>query len=333
MKKKTSYLLIFISVLLVAVNACTKRPETISPSDDAFNNYFANKRNKVQTFTFNANTTTTLYGSKGTRIQIGAGTLRTSSGQRVTGNVQLELKEVTKLSEMILNNAPTISKGQILTSGGEFYVSASQNGEALKLAENASFFISVAAPGGTTDSMNVFTGTDSSGIITWQPVLADTVNSRVIIPADSTQSRWDTSGYYQRIGWAIVNKLNEYVVKCTAFGWINCDYFASYPDICSLTIHCDTTYKTTYTKVFFTIPATNSVGNFYINPVNLDFYCNSIPNHTNLNIAAINYHDGKYYIAVTNYTMNCNSNPNIADLDFIEVEESQIETYLQQINI
>lgn len=332
MKKKSLYYLLFTLSILFVINACTKGPETVKPSDNSFNNYFASQRNKSQKFTFNTNNDTVIVGNKGTKVYIGGQTLRTMSGQPVTGNVTVELKEVTELSDMILNNAPTVSNGQILTSGGEIYVSASQNGEQLTLANNASFFISVAAPNGTTDSMNVFTGRDSSGIVVWTPVQADTVNSRVIIPADSTQNRWDTSAYYQSVDWAIVNKVNEYVVKCTQFGWINCDYFASYPDICSLTTTCDTLYKTTYTKVYFTIPATNSVGNFYINS-NLDFFCDYLPNHTQLNIVALNYHDGKYYVAITNHVVTCGSNLNVADLAFIEVQESQIESYLSQINI
>lgn len=314
------------------MNACTKRPETVEPTDNSFNNYFANQRSQTQTFTLNANTDNIIRGNKGTKVYVGGGTLRTLSGQPVTGSVTLELKEITELSEMIVNNAPTISNGQILTSGGEFYVSASQNGEPLTLADNAGFFISVAAPRGTTDSMNVFTGRDSSGVVVWSPVQTDTVNSRVILPADTSQGSWDTSSYYQNIDWAIVNKLNEYVVRCTQFGWINCDYFASYPDICSLTTSCDTIYKTNYTKVFFAIPATNSVGDFYINS-NLDFFCSYLPNNARLKIAAINYHDGKYYVSITNHVVTCGANLNIADLDFIEIQESQIESYLSQINI
>ncbi|WP_018344201.1 hypothetical protein [Cytophaga aurantiaca] len=333
MKKRFLYSLIFPLGILLSINACTKKPESVEPSDNSFTNYFSNQRIKTQKFTFDASQSTVITGKKGTKVMIGAGTLRTASGARVTGNVTVELKEVTKLSEMIVNNAPTISNGKILTSGGEFYVAASQNGAPLSLANNASFFISVAAPRGTTDSMNVFTGRDSLGTVVWKPVQADTVNSNVTIPADSTRNRWDTSAYYQNLDWAIINNVNQYVIKCTKFGWINCDYFASYPDVCRLTIRCDTIYKTTYTKVYYTIPATNSVGNFYINSTNLDFFCNSIPNNMSLNIAALNYHDGKYYIALKHHVMHCGSNLNIEDLDFVEIEESQIESYLSQIDI
>jgi hypothetical protein len=332
MKKISLYVLLFSIGIFIGINACSKRPEEVNPSDNSLNTYFANQKKKTQKFTINANENNVIYGSKGTKVSLGGGTLRTMTGQKVTGNVTLELKEVTELSEMIVNNAPTVSNGQILTSGGEVYVTASQNGAQLKLDDNASFFVSIAAPRGTTDSMNVFTGRDSSGTIVWTPTQADTVNSRVIIPADSTQNRWDTSAYYQSLDWAIINKVNEYVLKCTQFGWINCDYFASYPFVCRLIAACDTLYKTTYTKVFFTIPATNSVVPFYINS-NLDFFCNTIPNNSKLNIAAINYHDGKYYVAIKHHVMNCGLNFNIADLDFIEVQESQIESYLSQINI
>jgi hypothetical protein len=333
----------FLTVALgifLAINACTKRPEVINPStsvadsssDNSLNTFFAGKRSKIQKFTFNADESNTFYGTKGTRVQIGAGTLRTMSGLPVTGTVTLELKEVTELSEMILNNAPTVSNGQILTSGGEVYVSVSQNGEPLKLDNNAGFFVTIAAPRGTTDSMTVFTGRDSLGTIVWTTAQADTVNSNVIVPADSSQDSRDTSAYYQSVGWAIVNRVNAYVVRCTKFGWINCDYFASYPNVCRLTTKCDTIYKTINTKVFFVIPATNSAGNFYVDS-NFDFFCSTLPNHTNLTLVAINYHDKKYYVAIKKHKINCDGGSNISELDFIEIPESQIESYLSQINI
>jgi len=41
---------------------------------------------------------------------------------------------------------------------------------------------------------------------------------------------------------------------------------------------------------------------------------------------------GGYYISVTNYLLNCSSAQNKIRLDLVEIEGSQIENYIKQIN-
>ncbi len=336
MKKIILYCLASSLGFLFILSSCTKRPaEDITPTrtDNSFNNFFASQRNERQAFTINSNVDNVITGASGTKVYIGGGTLRNLTGGQITGNVTITLKEVFKLSDMILNNAPTMSNGEILTSGGEVFVSATQNGQELTLESNTTFFISIPAPNGTTDSMNVFIGEDSSGVIAWEPVNADTVNSNTTIPIVRSQASLDTAAYYNNADWAIVNQINQYVVRSNKFGWINCDYFYSFQNTCSLTTTCDTIYKTPYTKVYFAIPATNSTGYLYVNAQS-NFYIPEIPDATALKIVAINYSNGKYHVCITDHIVNCNSNSNnIVHLNFIEMEESQLETYISQINI
>jgi hypothetical protein len=333
MKKIILNCLISSLGFLFIISSCTKRPtDDITPTDNSFNNFFSNQRNERQTFTLNSDVDNVITGANGTKVYIGGGTLRNQSGEQITGNVTITLKEVFELSDMILNNATTMANGQILTSGGEVYVSATQYGQELTLDNNASFFISIPAPNGTTDSMNVFIGEDSSGVITWEPVNADTVNSNITLPIVPSQTSLDSTAYYKNIDWAIVNQMNQYVVRSNKFGWINCDYFYSFQNTCSVTTTCDTIYKTPYTKVYFAIPATNSTGYLYVNAQS-NFYIPEIPDATALKIVAINYSGGKYHVCITDHIVNCNLNNNNVHLNFIEIEESQLETYISQINI
>jgi hemin uptake protein HemP len=317
------------------MNACTKKHDDAQPApvaDNSINDLFASNRNASQNFTINCNKDTTVVGSKGTKVHIGAGTLHTSSGQVATGNVTINLKEVIAFSDMILNNAPTISQNRLLISGGEFYIQASQNGTSLTLAPDASYYITVPAPKGATNSMNIFTGRDSSGTITWSPVNADTVNSNMNATSNTAMQRVSSSMNFQDNTWGISDNINEYVVRCTALGWINCDYFDPNEVICSVTTSCAPSNKTTCAKAFFTVPATNSMGNLTINS-NLDFTSNNLPDNTLINIVVINHINGKFNICIMKHTVNCSTNMNIADLQFTEMDLSKIDQYLTQINL
>jgi hypothetical protein len=335
MKKKSFIFITLIVGFFICMNACTKKHDNVQPApaaDNTFNDFFASNRNASQKFTINCNQDTVLVGSKGTKVHIGAGTLHTSSGQVATGNATINLKEVTEFSEMILNNAPTISQNRLLISGGEFYIQASQNGTSLSLAPGSSYYITVAAPKGATNSMNVFTGRDSSGIITWTPVNADTVNSNMNATSNTAMQRVSSAMNFQDNTWGISDNFNEYVVRCTALGWINCDYFDPNEVVCSVTTSSNATNKTTCSKAFFTVPATNSMGNLTINS-NLDFTSNKLPNNTLINIVVINYINGKFNICIMKHTVNCSTNMNIANLQFTEMDLSKIDQYLTQINI
>lgn len=338
MKKISLNFLLFTLGILFAIIGCTKRPENVGPSDNSFNNYFASQRSKVQKFTLNAETGAIITGTKGTKVYIGGGTLRTMNGQPITGQVTLELKEVIQFSDMVSNCAPTVSKGKLLKSGGEFYISASQNGTPLTLASNASYFIDIAAPNGTSDSMKVFTGTDSSGVITWVPVQTDTINNNMQLPDSiANAALYDSTTYFNsnKTSWGIRNKVFNYVIKCNSFGWINADYFIEmqYADLCEQTIICDPSLQldNQQTQVYYLLPASNSCALLYMTQDGFIFK-GGIPAKQSIKIVAISNKDGKIYLSVMDHFVNCEDSKTII-LNFIEVQESQIESYLSQINI
>lgn len=63
------------------------------------------------------------------------------SGNPVTGNVDISVTEITKVSEMILSGMMTNSDQGPLSSQGEFNVEVSKNSQPLKLAEGSTFTI------------------------------------------------------------------------------------------------------------------------------------------------------------------------------------------------
>ena len=88
---------------------------------------FAENAVKGETFTVDAATGGIFNTSKGSSYIIPPNIFVFKDGTPVTGNVDLNIKEITTPAEMILADKPTVTKdGSILQSFGEFKVTASQ---------------------------------------------------------------------------------------------------------------------------------------------------------------------------------------------------------------
>ena len=73
-------------------------------------------------------------GQEGTRFEFPKNAFVSANGTPITGNVDFELQEIYSAGAMISMDMPTVSSGNILVSGGEFAMSARQNGVDLLLA-------------------------------------------------------------------------------------------------------------------------------------------------------------------------------------------------------
>ena len=96
--------------------------------------------NKTQSFAIDASTWEAITGDEGTTLYIQPGTFVTKSGSAVNGTVEIELVELYNKSDMLFTNKTTFGiNGSLRTpliSGGQFYITAKQNGEELLLAQS-----------------------------------------------------------------------------------------------------------------------------------------------------------------------------------------------------
>lgn len=193
--------------------ACKKDDHDVIPPPSNTSNmgsFFANnEENAKQTFTVNATTGQSITGSNGTKIYIPANAFVYSNGTTVTGNVEIELIEVLDVSEMINLNKTTTSNGQILVSGGQLKVTATQNSNYLTLSPNAALYVEI--PTTVADpQMGLFTGTVASdSTIDWMSAGQDTSQTDSIwVTVDSSGGSW-----------------YSFPFDNDSLGWINCDYF------------------------------------------------------------------------------------------------------------
>ena len=93
---------------------------------------------EIQIFSVSADLPIEIAGERGTLLSLAPHQLRTSSGEMVSGTVEIELIEAFDRGTMLAIDMPSQGRndmGEIaqLISGGEHYVNATQNGEDLEL--------------------------------------------------------------------------------------------------------------------------------------------------------------------------------------------------------
>lgn len=230
-------------LLFISCKKETQLPIVVpSPSGSEIASFFqSNLENAKQTFTINADNSSTIIGSKGTKITFHPNSFVTAAGALVHGNIQIELVEIYSKKDMILFNKQTMGVTgnglQSLVSGGEFNIVAKQNGQTLKLGNGMSYSISAPAPGGTVPEMGLFYGNiDENDQLTWTR-------------ADSSFVEFDQNNYF-----ASVDSLN----------WVNLDYFMdnSVPQT-TVRVQLPTEYSTPNSSIFISVDGSNTIASIY----------------------------------------------------------------------
>jgi len=242
---KTNFTLIGVLVLMaISTISCNLDDGTQQyayiPTSQEFESLLSESLdNHTQTATFDAGTTFTFTSEKGVKLTINGNCLK-NNGVAVTGNVDLEFIELFDRGSMLVTNKPTMGvqdgENRLLTSGGEFYVNATQNGEQLTLDCYMTLTVPTSLTGGTDNDMLPFNGSiNADGELIWEQ-------------STSTDFWIGTS---QAVGSVAYNALYN------NFGWFNCDRFINY-----------TGPKTTITAL---VPQGYGNGNSFIFQASPDF--------------------------------------------------------------
>lgn len=207
--KNLTYLILAGALTMTACKKEEPTPEpedTPTPSAAQLSAFFDNNQaDAVQSFTIDASSPSPITGAQGTVVSFWANSFVDAQGNPVTGNVDIQMTEIYTKKDMIFQNAQTLGNNngtlQPLVSGGEFKITASQNGNPLSLAPGWSYNVQVQAPGGTNPNMQNFYSSSTTDTLVWNP-------------QDSSQ--WGDQGTW-------------YDMYFDSLGWINCDYFMNDP--------------------------------------------------------------------------------------------------------
>lgn len=173
-------------------------------------------KSSTQNFTITAGTgVVTITSAKGVKLNINGDCL-TKNGVAVTGAVDIEYIELFDKGTMLITNKPTMGikadgKKNLLISGGEFFIKATQGGVELKTSCTMNLIVPAALTDGLDNAMTLWNGTiDDKGELAWKENKPN---------ADGTNGG---KGGVQGEG-------NNYYVTFGNFGWTNVDRFYSDP--------------------------------------------------------------------------------------------------------
>lgn len=168
-----------------------------------------------QKFTITAGTgVVTITSAKGVKLNINGDCL-TKNGVAVTGAVDIEYIELFDKGTMLVTNKPTMGvmpdgKKNLLISGGEFFIKATQGGVELKTSCSMNMIVPAALTDDVDNAMTLWTGKiDEKGELAWEQPKPN---------ADGTGGKGGVQG-----------EGTNYYVTFGNFGWTNVDRFYSDP--------------------------------------------------------------------------------------------------------
>jgi hypothetical protein len=315
---KRALILAFLCLLI----ASCKKEETIEPGittrEYTLSEFFEASQPPLQTFQISADSGDTIMGATHkTIIRFYPQSFVTSSGQIVTGQITVELREILTANDMVLSKITTTSNGQLLVSAGQIYLRAFLGTEELHVNPASRPDVTIRTHNGISPPpMNVFYGqvTTSDSIIgdwsiNW--VIADTLNTPMQISSFPGPAR---PAYF-------------YNFPIDSFNYINCDHFyQAGSQLSDITVILPEQYKDSNSAVQIIIPSINSVAACR-SSASTQFH-GTIPVGLDVQIVIISKIDDQYYYEIipTTITKNLviNSNPQSATL-------SQIQTAIRNL--
>jgi len=241
MQKRNSLITVCVLVLVTSiglVSSCKKENTNSQQSStlkyiDAF---LTENQPLAQQYSISTGEGSSIVGQEGTRFEFPKNAFVSANGTPITGNVDFELQEIYSAGAMISMDMPTVSSGNILVSGGEFAMSARQNGVDLLLAPGKS--IQVKTPTTSLDSsMELFVGSEQNGSFDW----TQEANTEITPTIDSN------TAYY---AFGLINMYRQ----------VNCDYLWGDPRPRTyVDIKLPTGHSPLNTKVYIYISSISSI--------------------------------------------------------------------------
>ena len=141
MKKMKKQLFAGLTIALTLAGCKKPDPVYTTINEVSLQDQLKSYAPKPQSKTVKAEEVIRITTEAGNKVNFPANAFVDASGNPVTGNVEISVTEITKISDMILSGMTTDSDEGPLSSQGEFNVQVSQNGEELSLADDVTFTI------------------------------------------------------------------------------------------------------------------------------------------------------------------------------------------------
>ena len=222
--------LIPVVMLMLTTLACKKKNEPSNPvgttnfkTYSSMEDVFTMLAQQPKVMIFDAGAGTSFYGNSGVRYIFPPSCFMYATGIVVTGNVQVEVTEYPKKGDMIFSGVLPVSDGLPLVSGGEFYVKASKDGQALFVNPGVSYKANLPQFGSKDTVMSLFTGNTNGGTATnkvnWQVSEPDTTiikNRWIKYSKDTTEMICDSFHFWNCDHFMGLSNLQDFKITVTA---------------------------------------------------------------------------------------------------------------------
>jgi outer membrane protein assembly factor BamB len=252
-----SSLLLAISGTLLLLGSCKKDKTIVNSVKSAFTNFSQWRQSlavPAQKFRLDMSTGGTIRGDRGYEFTLRPGTLVDGSNNPITGNVDIELIEVTNAYEMMATGAGTLANDGILGSVGMFSLNISQNGQPVNVNRSQPIQAMVTAnPNASMQDVRLFSGNVNDTTFDDPTVQWREQNDSIRFNADSLRDVWDS------IQKSFIRK------RCIRFelnflSWCNLDKYWNNPNGEAIVVHIPGTADHLDTKVFMYIEQENLKG-------------------------------------------------------------------------
>jgi len=339
-------------------NATTTMPPDHSKIDSLLQTYAA----PTQHFKASTRTLINIKGKQGSIIQINPAYLETVSGEPVGSSVDIALQEMMTQQQLLASNAPTVSDGSLLVSGGAIYIDVTSNGQQVQMKKGTSY--SLAFPKTSDESMLLFYGErDSANNMNWKKtnqtfvtvkpkidspvvyeamlIMGEGINSDTTrgIMQDMTQDEKENMEKEQK---EQIKRNQDYEKRAgiyypqplTKFGWINCDRFyeSTSPNtdiVCTISNQIDNLQDVMVYLIFKDI---NSLMKIFVSKYENESFSGtlkSIPVGTKVRFLAVGYPDGKIFATLSEEKMISNNHQETLTLQ--EMSKVDFDKLMQQI--
>lgn len=346
----------FALILSAAFVACKKEerkayviPHVFEQKTKAF---FDTHAPQYENFTVDASTGGLITTGKGTKINFPPNAFKKANGQLVSGNVNVGVKDIFKVSDMLLGNRPTNSGGNMLISFGELTVKAIQGADELQLNAPAQVQVPAAPkPAANGQFLREIPMWSGDSAVTYTLNGTDEENNAITLTQTGYVPRgidWSTTGA------AAINNMNgTSSFNLDSLGvWRNCDalmndprpkttvlgyfsniwnpatstsYMGGEPSMLFFKVKQENTLVKLYNKITTTVSGKNG----------LLSYQNSFPIGMEGTFLAITFSNNKIYAEMKDVTIGAPaSGKTYYPVTFVltEVTESQLLSMIQQLN-
>jgi hypothetical protein len=348
---------IIFTFCVVLLLSCNKKEEikiektTNSNSEQTIADNFENDKKSLfdilskfedasQFFTISNSKNSEVKGKKGTIIHVVPSNLELENGNKITGEIKVELKELTNQKDLLRNNAQTVSDGKLLISGGSYYIDITSDGNKINLKKGKT--LEVEFPKITNRNMELFYGErDSSNQMNWKTankkfstqiskekaVVDAQRNTAPIITDDLDDLLAYTENGEDEVTQKEVKKIYETndkiyeSLKLSKLGWINCDAFYNQTTENFKVIY-NSENDLTFTNSFIIFKNFNSIMNLYAEKRTMLSNDIKLPINLKVKIISFSYKNDKFYAGEKEVTISKNSS---AEINLKEISEKDLE--------